>query len=146
MQEAVRLQLQHWDLIAVGDFGADYASSTTRFCELNQRAGVAPQWYVGCRLMFIADQLMKAVESEIQVPRFGRAAQAARDNKAAMHNAIAKAVMLDTENIVAVYFGANRQVRKNTIAQASDRFRAIITSLSTATKFHAAPSPAACMF
>jgi len=132
MQEAVRLQLQHWDLIAAGDFGADYVNSTTRFCELNQRASVAPQWYVGCRLMFIADQLLKAVESEIQVPRFGRAAQAARDIKAAMHDAIAKAVMLDTENIVAVYFGANRQIRKNTIAQASDRFRAIITSLSTA--------------
>lgn len=132
MQEAVRLQLRHWDLIAAGDFGAEYVGSTTRFCELNQQAGVAPQWYVGCRLMFIADQLMKAVESEIQVPRFGRAAQAGRDNKAAMQNAIAKAVMLDTENIVATYFGANRQVRKNTIAQASDRFRAIITSLSTA--------------
>ena len=83
--------------------------------------------------MFIADQLMKAVESEIQVPRFGRAAQAARDSKAAMQNAIAKAVMLDTENIVASYFGANRQVRKNAIAQASwPRFRAIITLLPSA--------------
>jgi len=132
MQEAVRLQLRHWGLIAAGDFGPDYVNSTTQFCELNRRAGVAPQWYVGCRLMFLADQLMKAVESEIQVPRFGRAAQAARDSKGAMHNAIAKAVMLDTENIVAVYFGANRQIRKNAIAQASDRFRALITSLSTA--------------
>ena len=105
---------------------------STRFCELNQRAGVAPQWYVGCRLMFIADQLAKAVESEMQIPRFGRAAQDARDKKALMLNAIAKAVMLDTENVVAVYFGSNRQLRKNTIAEASDRFRTIITTLSTA--------------
>ena len=58
MQEAIRLQLQHWDLIASGNFGADYQASAGRFCELNHRAGVAPQWYVGCRLMFIADQLM----------------------------------------------------------------------------------------
>jgi len=55
MQEAIRLQLQHWDLIAAADFGADYLNSATRFCELNQRAGVAPQWYVGCRQMFIAE-------------------------------------------------------------------------------------------
>ncbi|MDB5636899.1 MAG: methyl-accepting chemotaxis sensory transducer, partial [Bradyrhizobium sp.] len=101
-------------------------------CEFNQRAGVAPQWYVGCRQMFIADQLMKAVESEVEIPRFGKAAQAARDKKALMQNAIAKANMLDTENVVAIYFGANRQARKDTIAQASDRFRAIITALSTA--------------
>src|SRR5258707_15424002 len=83
-------------------------------------------------MMFISDQLMKAVETEVQIPRFGRAAQAARDKKAAMLNAITKANMLDTENVVAVYFGSNRQIRKDAIAEASDRFRAIITSLSTA--------------
>ena len=104
-QEAVRLQLHHWDLIAAGDFGAGLpATSVAQFCELNQRAGVAPQWYVGCRQMFIADQLMKAVETEVQIPRFGRAAQAARDKKASMLKAIAKAKMLDTENVVAVLF------------------------------------------
>jgi methyl-accepting chemotaxis protein len=132
MQEAVRMQVHHWGLISACDFGAAYADSMARFCELNQRAGVAPQWYVGCRLMFISDQLMKAVESEIQIPRFGRAAQAARDKKASMLNAIAKANMLDTENVVAFYFGSNRQARKDAIAEASDRFRVIITSLSTA--------------
>jgi methyl-accepting chemotaxis protein len=132
MQEAVRMQLNHLDLIAACDFGAAYADSIARFCELNQRAGVAPQWYVGCRMMFISDQLMKAVEIEVEIPRFGRAAQAARDKKASMLNAIAKVNMLDTESVVAFYFGSNRQARKDTIAQASDRFRAIITSLSTA--------------
>ncbi len=131
-QEAIRLQLHHWDLIAAGDFGAGYLNSATQFCVLNQRAGAAPQWYVGCRQMFISDQLMKAVEGEVQIPRFGRAAQAARDKKALMLNTIAKAMMLDTQNVIAAYFGSNRQIRKDAIAEASDRFRAIITSLSTA--------------
>jgi methyl-accepting chemotaxis protein len=129
MQEAIRMQLQHWDLIGTCDFGAAYASSIARFCEFNQRAGVAPHWYIGCRQMFVAEQLMKAVEGEVQVPRFGQAARAACEKKAAMQNAIAKANMLDTENLIAFYFGSNRQLRKDTIAAASDRFRAIITSL-----------------
>src|ERR1700685_1158123 len=81
MQEAVRMQLQHWELIAAGDFGAEYLNSATRFCELNQRAAVAPQWYVGCRMMFILDQLLKAAENEIAIPRYGRPAQVARDKK-----------------------------------------------------------------
>src|ERR1700682_5435529 len=106
MAEAIRLQLQHWDLIGGGDFGLAYISSVTRICDFNQRAGVAPQWYIGCRLMYVADQLAKAVESEVQIPRFGQAAQAARDKKASMLSAIAKANMLDTENVVAIYFGA----------------------------------------
>jgi ABC-type transporter Mla subunit MlaD len=132
MQEAIRLQMHHWDLIALGDFGPAYTSSIARFCELNQRARVTPQWYIGCRLMFVAEQLMKAVEAGVQIPRYGRAAQEARAKKASMLNAIAKANMLDTENVVAFYFGANRQARKDAIAEASGRFRAIITSLMTA--------------
>ena len=132
MQDAIRMQLQHWNLIGGGEFGLAYISSIARFCELNQRAGVAPQWYIGCRLMFVAEQLIRAIETEVQIPSYGKAAQAARDKKAAMVKAIVNANMLDTENVVAFYFGANRQTRKDTIAEASDRFRAIITSLMTA--------------
>ena len=113
MQEAIRLQLQHWDLIGAAEFSLPYFSSVAGLSEFHQRAGVAPQWYVGCRLMFIADQLMKAVETEVELPRDERAA---RDKRTLMQNAIAKAVMLDTENVVAVYFGSNRQSRKNAIA------------------------------
>ncbi len=36
-----------------------------------------------------------------------------------MQNAITKAVMLDTENVFAVYFGSNRQIRTDAIAEAS---------------------------
>src|SRR5476649_813632 len=60
MQEAVRMQLHYWDLIGAGDLGPDYLNAVKQFCELNQRAGVAPQWFVNCRVMFIADQLTKA--------------------------------------------------------------------------------------
>jgi hypothetical protein len=65
MQDAIRMQLQHWNLIGGGEFGLAYISSIARFCESNQRAGVAPQWYIGCRLMFTADQLIRAVETEV---------------------------------------------------------------------------------
>jgi methyl-accepting chemotaxis protein len=132
MQEAVRLQLQHWDLIGACDFGPAYANSIARFAELHQRAGVAPHWYIGCRQMFVAEKLLRAVEAEVQIPRYGRAGRDACARRALMQNAIAKANMLDTEHVVAAYFGANRQLRKNAIAEANDRFRAITTSLSKA--------------
>ena len=132
MQEAIRQQLRHWELLAACDFGPAYAKSIAEFCDLHHRGGVAPHWYVGCRQMFVADQLIKAVETEVVVPRFGAAAREARDKKASLQNAVAKANMFDTEHLVAAYFGINRQLRKNAIAEASDRFRAIITSLSSA--------------
>ncbi len=51
MQEAVRMQLAHRDLIGACEFGAAYTASIARFYEFNQHAAVAPQWHVGCRLM-----------------------------------------------------------------------------------------------
>jgi methyl-accepting chemotaxis protein len=132
MQEATRLQLRHWDLIAAGDFGPEYLESAKQLLEFNSRAGIVPQWYIGCGPMFIADQLMMAAENEITVPRFGRAAQEARQNKALMMNAIAKTILLDNENMVSIHFGFNRQRRKDAVTQASDRFRVMITALSTA--------------
>ena len=132
MQDAIRMQLQHWNLIGGGEFGLAYISSIARFCELNQRAGVAPQWYIGCRLMFIADQLIRAVETEVEVPNDETAAQAARDKKAAMVKAIAKANMLDTEYMVAHCLGASRAAGRDAIADAGDRLRASIPSLMSA--------------
>jgi len=133
VQDAIAMQVAHWDLITAGDFGETYRNSAERICKFNQDAGVAPQWYVGCRQMFTADHLTKEIEASVAIPRFGkRAIAAARDRKAAMLRAIAKAMRLDTETTVAVYFGANRKIRKDAIATASERFHAIIATLSAA--------------
>ena len=104
------MQLQHWNLIGGGDFGLPYLSSVARFCEFNQRAGVAPQWYIGCRLMFVAGQLIEAVETDVQVRALRGASAGRADRKAAMVKAIARANMLDTEHVMAFCFGANRQL------------------------------------
>lgn len=131
--EAIAIQAAHWDLIATGNFDKAYRESAQRVCEFNQNAGVQPQWYVGCRQLFMTDQLASAIEASVTIPRFGKAAiAAARDKKATMLKAVNKAMTLDTETTVAVYFGTNRKARKEVIANASDRFHAIIGSLSGA--------------
>ncbi len=129
MEEITRMQLRHWDLMGSCDFGPAYTDSVARLCELNQHVRVAPPWYIG---LFVTEHLMKAVETEVQVPRFGKASQAARDKKDSMLSAIARANLLDTENVIAFYFGAHRQNRKDAITEASNRFRTLITSLSSA--------------
>ncbi len=131
--EAIRMQLAHWELIASGDLGEAYRSSSQRICEFHHNAGVAPQWYVGCRQMFIAGQLLKEIESSVTTPRFGKAAiAAARDKKTAMLMAISKVVTFDTETTVATHIGSNRAGRTIAIADAGNRFRDIIGSLSSA--------------
>ncbi len=41
VQDAIRLQLQHWDLLGAAEFGLPYFSSVSRLSEFHQRPGVA---------------------------------------------------------------------------------------------------------
>ena len=40
-KDAIRLQLQHWDLLGAAEFGLPYFSSVSRLSEFHQRPGVA---------------------------------------------------------------------------------------------------------
>jgi len=131
MQEALRVQLRHWDLIGAGDFGADYQASATRICELNQRGGIAPQWYAGCRTMFLFEQLRQTILRE-PAPRFGRASRDSRDRKALLLAAVGKVLMLDGDMAVAFHVNSMRNARKESVTEAGGRFRTIISSLSVA--------------
>ena len=130
LQQLVDQQVAHWRIIADGRFDVDYIASATSLFESHRAAGLAPQWYVGCRHMFMADHLMKEVDGFVAIPRFGRAAAMTR--KAAMCDAIARVAIFDGEQMVSIYFASHRKLRKDVITVAGERFRTIITSLSGA--------------
>ena len=54
---------------------------------------------------------MKAVEDRGGSAHMKKWEKKKKKKRASMQNAIAKAVMLDTENVFAVYFGSNHQIR-----------------------------------
>ncbi|MGP8120028.1 MAG: methyl-accepting chemotaxis protein [Xanthobacteraceae bacterium] len=132
--EAVAMQLKHWELITSANFGDALSVSADRICQFHHAAGIAPPWYVGSRLMFVMNRMAETVAASTPIPRFGAKAQAARDGLASMTSILNKAVFLDMEITVAVYFGSNRQKRKDAIADARDRFRSMITALSSASQ------------
>ena len=135
IREAIALQLKHWSLITSANFGDALSDSSTRICQFHHQAGIAPPWYVGTRLMFVLNRMSGLAASSITVPRYGRKAQEdARNKLAAMNAVITKAVFLDMEITVAVYFGSNRQKRRDAIEEAKSRFRMMITALSAASQ------------
>ena len=134
IQESVRLHLAHWDLIGQASFADELSKSALRICHHHQKLGLLPHWYMGTRMMFVSTQLGKAVTESVTIPRYGRGIQSALDKRAAMRAAIAMAAALDTEITTAGYFGSNRQVRKDAIASAKERFSAMITTLTAASR------------
>src|SRR6185312_13596736 len=102
--EMIALQVRHWELITDGKFDAAYTESAERIFAFGRSCGLAPQWSIGSRMLFLSDQLTKMVEAAVPVPRYGRAATEARARKAAMHQALTKAIAFETETVVATYF------------------------------------------
>jgi len=127
--QMIELQVGHWDLIAEGRFDAAYTASAERVYAFGQRCGLAPQWTIGSRMLFLSDQLPKVIDAAVAVPRYGRAAAEARARRTAMRDALTKAIAFETETVVAIYFGSSRRNRKEAIAQASTRFHAVIQKL-----------------
>ena len=130
--EMIALQVRHWELVTDGKFDAAYTESAERIFAFGRNCGLAPQWSIGSRMLFLSDQLPKMVEAAVPVPRYGRAATDARAHKAAMHQALTKAIAFETETVVATYFGTTRRTRKEAIEQASARFHAAIDKLRSA--------------
>src|SRR5579872_5475498 len=131
---SVELHLKHWRLMTSGNFGNDLMASTVEICRYHSKAGVTPPWYIGARLLFIANQLTKRVKTSAALPRYGRGALAARENLTAAISAISRATAIDTEITIFSYFGSTRQKRKDAIADARERFRGMITQLLAASQ------------
>ena len=130
LAEAKRLQLAHWQIILTGDFGGAYAASAERLYEMHRKSGMQPGWYIGCRALYVTDSLTREATKSIAIPRLGTAK--AYQRIIALRDAIARVSMVDNETLVAMYFATHRKARKEVIAQAGERFRTIITSLSGA--------------
>jgi methyl-accepting chemotaxis protein len=132
--EAIALQLDHWNLIASGNFGEELQLSAVKVSQLHQKAELLPQWYGGSRIMFLLTQLKILLVKENPVPRFGRRKQQAINNLVVALDALNKAFVIDLEITIGIYFGSARQVRKAAIVSSSGRFKETITRLSDASQ------------
>jgi len=110
MDRAKSRQLGHWASIAAGKFDAEYMASSHRVGERHAKIGLEPRWYIGGYGRII-EHLITGVITDMlataEAPRglFGR--KPAGPDAAALSravNAVIKAVLLDMDIAVSVYF------------------------------------------
>ena len=58
--EMIGLQVRHWDLITEGRFDAAYTESAERIFAFGRRCGLAPQWSIGSRMLFLVRPVAEA--------------------------------------------------------------------------------------
>ena len=123
MGHAKQAQLNHWTSLATAKFDEAYVKSVTRIGQAHNRMGLEPRWYIAGYSLIVTG-LQRAIETELSDSWFG--GQAAREKKATLQAAIARAAMLDMDLAISVYLDAAKNEQHVAMRQMADEFEATL--------------------
>jgi len=110
MDRAKSRQLGHWGSIAAGQFDADYLASSRKVGERHAKIGLEPRWYIG-GYGLIMERVITGVIADMlatgEAPRGLFAKRRPEPDAAAISrtvNALIKAVLVDMDIAISVYF------------------------------------------
>jgi methyl-accepting chemotaxis protein len=110
MAHAKSKQLQHWDLIASGEFGSQYAEKVRAIGKTHARLGLEPRWYIGGYAL-VAEQLVHALIND----RWPTMLTLSKKHAGGMAEAVSvllKSVMLDMDIAISTYLDALEEQRQ----------------------------------
>ncbi|MFN4141616.1 methyl-accepting chemotaxis protein [Aestuariivirga sp.] len=110
---AHRAQLDHWRIIANGDFGDEYVSKVTRVGMTHARTGLEPRWYIAGYAMLIEGLVKEVLKSPTALMPGRR--QATLDSV----GSLVRAALLDMDYAISVYIEASEEARR----RAEERMR-----------------------
>ncbi len=107
-------QKQHWERLFSAQFDDAYYETASRIGRAHERIGLEPRWYIA-GYTFVLNEIMARVTTR---QRWG-----GKREVADLMAAINKAVMLDIDIAVSVYFDAVRDTHKKTQSGLAETFR-----------------------
>jgi methyl-accepting chemotaxis protein len=130
-----RAQTQHWSNLLSAEFNPAYFAQVRRIGEAHARIGLATRWYLGGYALVLGD---------INAVLLAKAGWRGRSHAIDMANAVAKALFLDMDLALSVYFDA-AQAKLNDERHAlahrlDEQVRAIVEPLSHSARELAAAS------
>ncbi|RJL06967.1 globin-coupled sensor protein [Paracoccus aestuarii] len=90
-------QARHWDRIASGEYGSDYADAVTRIGAVHARIGLEPRWYIG-GYGLVLDQVIRDLLTERRTLTAAGRMRLAEDISAVM-----RAALLDVDLSISTY-------------------------------------------
>jgi methyl-accepting chemotaxis protein len=110
MAAAKARQVEHWQVVASGDFGTEYAERVRAIGRAHARLGMEPRWYIGGYAL-ITDRLIRAVIAD-RWPSLLGFGKGTGEGAAEAVSALMKAVMLDMDLAISTYLEALDEQRQ----------------------------------
>jgi methyl-accepting chemotaxis protein len=110
IESARSRQRGHWDVIASGQFGEDYARNVRKVGEAHARVGLQPRWYVGGYALVLSHLVRALVREHAGKGLMGGGARKGGELDRALDGLI-KAAMLDMELSTSVYLDAAQKAQ-----------------------------------
>ena len=130
MDRALNKQLLHWQAIAGGRFDGDYLASSKRIGERHATIGLEPRWYIGGYALILEHLLGAVINETLAAPEprrrlFSRAPEPKpdADGLARKLSALVKAVLVDMDLAVTVYFDRLTEAAAERDRLAAERIR-----------------------
>ncbi|MEQ8823147.1 MAG: globin-coupled sensor protein [Filomicrobium sp.] len=127
-------QLKHWSVLLEGKFDDSYMASSVKIGETHNRIGLEPAVYIA-GYSFLMTELSKAIYTKFSPSTLNKDGisqqlkQRKIDAKAAMANAVSKAVMLDMDLAISVYSTAAARDRADLLNKLSTEFEASMSAV-----------------
>lgn len=113
-----KAQAAHWALLFSAVFDDAYVKRVSDIAGAHERIGLEPQWYLGGYTFTLVALQQTVVEA------FGRSKELSD-----MLAAVTKAVLLDTEIVISLYYEAVQQTYRNRLDNLSDTFQRQVSSV-----------------
>ena len=110
MTAAKGKQVEHWQVIASGEFGSQYAEKVRAIGKAHARLGLEPRWYIGGYAL-VAEQLVHALVHE-RWPTMLTLSKKNAQGMAEGLSVLVKATMLDMDLAISTYLDALEERRK----------------------------------
>lgn len=132
MAAAKKAQLRHWQNISDGNFNSEYAENVRRIGKAHARIGLRPQWYIGAYALTTEHLLCKLIHNHFpKAGLFSRQTTSA-DDLSVMVTSLVKAIFLDVELAVSVYFDEQEAALKASQAKALETANKVSAVLGNA--------------
>ena len=119
MSVARSKQLEHWMLIAGGEFNESYVQSVRRIGLAHAKLGLEPRWYIA-GYAFLTTRLLAVIASRFAPKAFKRADDLAAQTR--FMDAITKAVMLDMDFAISIYLEESETAKSKAMHELADQF------------------------